>query len=241
MRMNAVWYMYGRPNDHDLPIIDPALRDSDVFVHVTYHKGPLVVRAFEELVGEAAFTKALKLLVARGLGETSVAALIDDVMTTSNVDLSGPVQQWLMQTGFPHVAVGASVGNGLVSLELTNADPFHISLPVTIVYPSGAEDHTVLAIGAGTQIYELVLAEPPAEVRIDPAWTMVREVSPKQRGDVTLDGRVDGADLMAVALATGTALPEERRIDGGYDPLFDVNGDRRIDDADLAALLTAVP
>ena len=46
----------------------------------------------------------------------------------------------------------------------------------------------------------------------------------------------DGADLIEVALRVGGFLPDKRRLDGKYDPLYDLNGDRKIDDADLDAV-----
>ena len=71
-------------------------------------------------------------------------------------------------------------------------------------------------------------------IQLDPEWTSVREIA--SSGDVSFDGAVDGIDLVEVALRIGAYLPSERRRDGGYDPLYDLNGDRRIDALDLSAI-----
>jgi hypothetical protein len=42
---------------------------------------------------------------------------------------------------------------------------------------------------------------------------------------------------MEIALRHGGAIPDERRQDGSYDPLYDVNDDGRIDESDMDALL----
>ena len=77
-------------------------------------------------------------------------------------------------------------------------------------------------------------------VEVDPEWSMAREIAPALPGDVTLDGRVDGADLIALALQQGRYLPELRRVDGGYDPLYDLARDGVIDAADMQVVLDAV-
>ncbi|MBI5162015.1 MAG: hypothetical protein HY996_11485, partial [Micrococcales bacterium] len=82
----------------------------------------------------------------------------------------------------------------------------------------------------------LVGGAPPVRVAIDPRWTHNRLVRPRLPGDVSLDGVVDALDLVEVARRLGGTLPSERRIDGAYDPLFDVDGDERIEPTDLAAI-----
>ena len=51
------------------------------------------------------------------------------------------------------------------------------------------------------------------------------------QGDVDGDGRVDGADLIQMALAFGARSGTRR-----YDPASDLNGDGVVDGSDLAIL-----
>ena len=66
---------------------------------------------------------------------------------------------------------------------------------------------------------------------------MVRAVSPRVPGDVSLDGLKDAVDLMEIALRVGGRVPGARRQDGSYDPLYDTNADRVIDEEDLDVLM----
>ncbi|HHH28052.1 MAG TPA: hypothetical protein ENK57_06870, partial [Polyangiaceae bacterium] len=85
MRMNAVWYMFGMPEGEDAPILSIS-QGAPGYVFVTYHKGALALRALEEQVGAEAFDEALAQLVTRGPGGASVAALVEDVATSSGFD-----------------------------------------------------------------------------------------------------------------------------------------------------------
>ena len=115
----------------------------------------------------------------------------------------------------------------------------HVLVPPLEYDPETGEstEAELVEVGPGSQSLDRtdsVLLE------IDPDWTLVRQVRPAVQGDVTLDGRLDAADLIAIALRQGTSLPEERRRDGGYDPLFDLDENRTIDASDVEQLLRLV-
>ena len=223
MRMNAVWYMYRRPNDVDVPVISNETQSSPVVIHVTYHKGPLVLRTLEQAAGEEAFAEALRNFLARGYGGLSLAGLIEDIAAVSDYDATADVEQWLRGTGFPRVAVTSRFEGGAVQLSLATTGEFTFALPVRIVLSDGR-----------------TIEERPIAVEIDPRWTAVREVTAALPGDVTLDGEVDGADLVATAVLHGGVLPVERRIDGRYDPLYDLDRDGIIGDADLELVRASI-
>jgi len=237
MRMNAVWYMYGRPGDLDMPILDPATGASDVYVHVTYHKGPVVIRTFEELVGIEPFTEALRGLLDRGSGGLTVDALVEEVEAVSGVDLSFNVNQWLKQRGFPSLVVSGEIEESSVTVEVESDGAFTYQLPLQFVMTDGSVVEEKMDVEDGTTTGTFELDEAPVLVQVDPRWTLVREVTPALSGDVTFDGVVDAHDLIEVALMSGGELPAERRVDGSYDPLYDINGDGRIDESDLDAMI----
>jgi hypothetical protein len=240
MRMNAVWYMYRRPDDADVPIVSSAVNGSPAAIHVLYHKGPLVVRTLEEAVGEEAFVQALRAFVERGYGGLSLEAFAADILAASGYDAAADVEQWLRRTGFPRISVSSQVADDGVTLSFTTDDEFTLGLPVRLVFSDGRTIEERLELSPGTRDHALALDERPIAVEVDPRWTAVREITPAIVGDVTLDGEVDGADLVALAVAYGGQLPLGRRVDGAYDPLFDVDRDRAVGNADLELVRAAI-
>lgn len=237
MRMNAVWYMYATPAGQDVAPLSANVTQKPGFVFVTYHKGPLVLRTLEERVGVEVFTAALKALVARGPGGTGMAELVADVKAAGGPDLTADVDQWLKHAGFPKLKVTASEGGAHWSVACEGLCSF--TLPVRVRRADGTTSEVKLPIAPGTTEHALPAGGAVETREADPRWTAVREVKPAEAGDVTLDGTIDGRDLLEVAVRLGGSLPEQRRVDGHYDPLFDVNGDLTIDSADLAAVVGA--
>lgn len=232
VRMNAVWYLTQSDPGADLAILDEDLYDhQDVYVLVTYHKGSVVLRALEEKVGAGVFSAALAGMVARGPGGLSVDALVEEVAIAGGGDITPEVDQWLRQPGHPVLRAGVS--DGALALEVEGDYQLHV--PVRAHFADGRVQET--ALGASTGDNTLALEDRPVLVEVDPRWTMPRVVTPREPGDVSLDGRVDAVDLMEVALRSGGRIPEERRQDGSYDPLYDTNADGSIDEEDFAAVL----
>jgi aminopeptidase N len=222
-RMNATFYMYRRPDDADVAILAPEAYSHPAYLHVTYHKGSQVLRMLEARLGGEAFLDALRGLAARGTNGLSVAALREEIERASGEDLGAILDQWLRAAGYPVLTAGPE------RLDLDGA--YDLRVTVRETYSDGrSADHLVELGAAGVAL----TSDSGAVLReVDPAWTFAREVRPAVEGDVTLDGMVDAADLIAIALRDGTYLPEERRQDGGYDSLFDLDGDRRVDEADV--------
>ncbi len=243
MRMNAVWYMYRRPNDVDAPIIDPNTYGSPAYVFVTYHKGPLVLRHLEQVVGADAFGQALQTFLARGAGGLSIAAFEQDVLAAGGVDISAEVQQWLYATGYPRFTVSSQlngVADGVdVALQVITDGAFELPVPVRFTFSDGTTLDDKLQLSPGETNHDFSLTERPVAIEIDPDWTLVREVNLVAPTDVNFDNTVDAADLMEVALRNGAYLPTTRRMDGSYDPLYDINRDRVVDDLDLNEVIAA--
>jgi aminopeptidase N len=229
-RMNAVWYMYARPNDADVAVLDPAVGESPLYVFVTYHKASVVLRTIEAAMGEAAFTEVLRSMIARGPGGTDIGTFVDD-LAGAGYDASRDVREWLESTGFPRVSISVE---GNVALTAEVEGEFHFDLPVRAFASDGTSTDSRLPLAPGSTSHPIDGA--PVLIQLDPEWTSVREIRPAVAGDVSFDGAVDGIDLIEVALRAGAHLPAERRVDGSYDPLYDLNGDRRTDDLDLRAI-----
>jgi len=240
MRMNATWYMYRRPDGVDDAVLSNNIQESPVYFFVTYHKGAMVMRALEQQVGPESFDTALKSFAARGIGGLTADALVDDVLAASGYDATGFVEQWLRQEGYPRLTVTPVVDGGEVKLGIEVAGNYQLHVPVRFTMADGSVVAESVEIGPGSTELAFSLAQRPMSIEIDPAWTMAREVASALPADVNLDGAVDGADLIDVALRHGTWLPTERRVDGSYDALYDVVRDEVVDDADLAAVAAAI-
>lgn len=236
-RMNAVWYMYTRPNNADAPILAGGIETSPVYVWVTYHKGSQVVRTLEEQVGTDAFTTALKSLTT-GPRNLTADDFFAAVSQASGQDLTHFKQSWTMKTGYPKPTLTTAFDGHQLTVSSSMIDDFVLPLPVVVTYPNGEVVKGRLDAKQGDATVSMQLSRAPALVQIDPEWTSARELHPAVDGDVTFDGTLDGADLIEVALHNGGFLPSERRLDGHYDPLFDLNGDKKINADDLTAVLT---
>ncbi len=233
VRMNAVWYLTQTRPEDDLAILDEELYDHrDAYVLVTYHKGSGVLRALEERVGAEVFAHALAGMVARGPGGLSVDALAEEVAAAGGGDVSADLDQWLRQPGYPVLTAGLD-DDGVLDLAVTGDYRLHV--PVRARFADGTAQDSALEAATGENA--MALGARPVLVEVDPRWTMPRVVAPRLPGDVSLDGRLDAVDLMEIALRVGGRVPDERRQDGSYDPLYDTNADGSIDAGDFAAVL----
>ncbi len=239
-RMNAVWYMYRRPGAQDVAILDPNVARSPVYVHAVYHKGPLVVRALEEWVGKEALTAGLRKAL-EVQPTLSVEAWVDAIQTASGKDLTRFRARWLSATGFPNLSITTTITEDAsrhrLTLEVASSAEFPMKLPVVVHLEDGRALKHSLTLDSVSATWTEGFDSRPVLIELDREWTAVREVTPKLLGDVTFDGTVDGADLIETALHVGGALPPERRVDGSYDPLFDVNNDDANTAADLALIV----
>lgn len=239
-RMNATWYMYGRPANQDVALIAPNVTSSPVYVHAVYHKGPLVIRALEELVGKDKLTVGLREAL-KVQPMLTPADWLTAIQTASGVDLTRFRERWLEATGFPKLAVTTKVvgeGTGFkLTLDLAMTGDFPLSVPVVVRLEDGTEQRTNVSLALATASWSKTFASRPVRVEVDREWTSVRELEPKTKGDLTFDGEVDGADILEAALYMGAALPSERRVDGSYDPLFDLNRDFAVNVQDVDAVV----
>lgn len=236
MRMNAVWYMYRTPAGQDVAPLSAGVDRAPGYVFVTYHKGPMVLRALEEIAGAAAFTSGLKSIVD---GQASVARLVSEVQRAGGPDLSAEVNQWLRAAGFPRLKVTAAVEGSMVKWTLNSVGAFSWRLPVRARLADGRVVEQVAQVKPGLSDVTLAFDGAVETIEADPRWTLPREVKPAVATDVTLDGVVDGRDLLEVAVRLGGKLPDQRRVDGRYDPLFDVDSDFEVDVDDMSAVVTA--
>jgi hypothetical protein len=240
VRMNAVWYMYGRPEGEDVAILDTSGQRSPVFVHAIYHKGSTALRAIATLTGEELFTRALRRMLDLGYGGLSTQSLVAALAQEGAGDLREEISSWLEGTGYPKLIVRTSIEGEEAALAIELEGDFHLRLPIRVRASDGSYTETSVEVVEGSQEARVIMPKGTVALEVDPSWTGPREVRPTVIGDVSFDGVTDAFDLVEVALRQGTYFPTQRRIDGGYDPLYDVNGDRFVDERDLEAVVASV-
>ena len=242
-RMNATWYQYGRGSVGDVAILNGSVSSSQAYVFVTYHKGAVVLRGLEELIGTEALTRGLKSAV-QSNPDLSVDAWLAAIQAQTPVDLAPWRRAWLDQPGFPMLTVESAVVAGAdgqrVSLSITSSGDFPMKVPLRFRFSDGSTQRRSVLLAGRVSEFAETFGSAPVSIELDPDWTSVREVVPALIGDVTLDGLVDGADLLEVALHLGTAMPTTRRQDGRYDPLYDLDGDRLVGERDLDTIVLTV-
>ncbi len=203
-RMNATWYMYRRPGNQDVALIAANVSQSPVYVHAVYHKGPLVIRALEELVGKDKLTLGLReaLKVQPLLTPTDWLAAIQ---TASGVDLTRFRARWLEATGFPKLTVTSKVmgqGRGYaLTLDVAMMGDFPLRLPVVVRLEDGTEERAHLGLELSTATWSRTSRRGRAG-RVDREWTRC-VTSFREGGDLTSTG-VDGPTAQRHSLG---ALP----------------------------------
>lgn len=239
-RMNATWYMYSRTSGQDLAILSSSIWQSPLFVPVVYHKGSVVVRTLEEFVGKEKFTRGLRAALAVQ-PSLSADAWVEAIGTASGVDVTLFRQRWLDATGFPKLVATPQLtleaGGWKARLDVSMQGSFPMKLPVRVRFDDATEQRFLVPLDQAVTPWSATFARRPALIELDSSWTAVRELESARTCDVTFDGEVDGADLIELSLHLGGALPAARRIDGAYDPLFDFDGDRRVDETDVELLM----
>lgn len=241
VRMNANWYMYRTPAGQDVAPLAAGVASKPGYVFVTYHKGSVVLRMLEEVAGGDLFATALKGVINRGAGRASIKAVIDEVKQAGGPDLTPEVDRWLRQPGYARIQVSPRQASDGLWWDTQCEGLCPLTLPMQVRFPHAAPSTRKLTIAAGAGSHRVTEGQAIESAELDPQWTAVREVTAARKTDVTLDAVVDGRDLLEVALRVGATLPTVRRVDGSYDALYDVDGDRRIDAADVAAVLSAIP
>ncbi len=232
MRMNAVWYLLGRPVGNDIAPFDPAVQDSPVYLHVAYHKAAAVYRAIEVEAGVDDFDLALAAVAAGGPGALSGQALVDELALLGH-DVGPIVDGFLRQAGYATLAVETAYVDGTQTVTLTNLGGQTFTVPVRLTHDDGTSTEHLVAVGGAPVTVAIDVDRAPALVEVDPRWTAPRLLD-RTGADVTFDGVVDAHDLLEVALRRGGQMPDARRMDGHYDPLYDLDDDGVIDEGDQA-------
>jgi len=169
------------------PIIDTAERQLvDLLNANNYPKGAWVLHMLRREMGDSAFVDGLRSYYAAYRDSTALSADFAGVMERyAPAPLDGFFRQWLLQPGYPRIALRWRHGNGKLALEVTQTQPstwglFDLTLPIRIELRNGERLEIHLPLRARRQVLERPLEVAPKEVLVDPQGELLLEATVTQ-------------------------------------------------------------
>lgn len=146
---------------------------------VTYSKGGVVIHQLRQEVGDAAFWRAVNLLLARHrFGSIETADLRRAMEETSGRELAWFFDQWVYSTGHPKLSITPAWDEAAGTLTLAATQTHRVSRTATAAYrlpldidietPAGPRTER-LDINRRTQSFTLRLPARPTSITADPA------------------------------------------------------------------------
>lgn len=256
---NHLSYLYTVPPAKDVAVGSQNVYNSGHYVAVVYHKGSAVLDMLRAMIGDDAMAKGLA-LYAKNFGRDY--ARLDDLRKAmeeaSGQKLGWFWQQWFNKTGPIRAEVAGRLvdKDGKLAVRLRFAQPAQgasaaapapkrFSVDVTVDYADGSQEVVAVEIvpeGDAAVIAEVPVKAVPQRVRLDVQRKLLRMWATATPGDFNLSGLVDGADLVELALRHGRAVrvigksgQEFFFSDTGWNELYDLQPDLRVDMADVEA------
>ena len=210
---------------------------------VSYYKGAVVTKTLQTIIGEDNFLKAVGLIRKDTEKDEFFAYDLKKFQKylekASGKDLAKYFDEWVYKTGYPIYVVGMK--------KEKQGDKWHVHLDVTAsssnkensfempvdlsFLPDGTSDYITkqVVIKDKKQGFDFDFDSEPEWFLFDPNYTFVKTVKSAVKGDINLDGMVDGIDLMTAVLSDGSSyqtapIAVERS---------DLNGDGRVDEKDI--------
>ncbi len=247
-------YLYRVPANEDMPVGAQGVYGTPSYVQIVYHKGAAVFEMLRNEIGTDHVLKSLKqFAVEYNRDYASLKNLQAVAQNVSKKDLSWFWNQWFDKKGAIEAEVAGRLlvdaeGGYVVRLRVhqTAAKPFRFTVPITVDYAALKSEVKLVEVnpkGEATTIVEFAVAARPIRVRLDVQRSVIRKFATGTPGDFNLSGQVDGADLVELALRYGRAMRIKAKngqeyffSDSGWNELYDLKPDRRIDMADVDAL-----
>lgn len=210
-----------------------------------YHKAPATLDYLRVLIGEQAYAEALSLYLDRcEYASCSVSDFRDVAEETSRLDLSRFFAEYVHGSSYPEVELGfvADPVAGAVVVTLTQDAEHWVALELWIELDDGSVLRHPVVFDTQTASFTIPVQGAPIAVRPNPRQETFVHVRSKTRGDVTLDGDVDGLDVLHAAflhgksgeaLAAGGAGSVYYDLDIAFDPRVDIDHDGLLGDVDL--------
>ena len=181
--------MYVRPGE-GYPLRSFAQKSDEKDNAIGYQKSAMVFHALRQEVGDAAFWRALKRIPERYLGTVADWSDLERTFQEeAGRDLRWFFAQWVERAGVPELALsglrlqsasGASGHANLVEATVHIAqgdDPYRAPVELEFVLSGGRTQRVRVQVSAAQQDVVVPLAEPPAAVRLDPNYHLLRRVA----------------------------------------------------------------
>jgi aminopeptidase N len=167
------------------PIIDTANKDIPSLLNENnYPKAAWVLHMLRGEIGDSAFFGGLRAYYATYRDSTALSSDFAAVMEhVAGRPLGWFFDQWLLQPGYPRLAVTWSYANGEVALEVAQTQPaewgrFRVSLPIAVQLEDGHTDTLTVPVEPREQTsYRHALGGRPTRLVPDPAGTLLAETS----------------------------------------------------------------
>ena len=252
---NTIRFAYTMPEADDAPLTSEELYESESYSLIVYDKGGTIFGMLNhELGDELFFAGARALITAFHHDFANVAEIKNAFEQVAKRNLGWFFKQWLHGIGILRVYAVSRVepaGNKwLLHLNLQQLDGrvWRYKLDVSAHLPDGTIDERSVDVQTpGVDLpatVTMLFDERPRLIQLDSQRRLLRQFSKGLAEDVTLDGLVNGADLVEIAVRQGVALTTIGSgnqawfdIDHRWREQFDVNDDLSIDAKDAAAVL----
>ena len=205
---------YVRP-DGDYPVGGFTHKRDQKDNAIGYQKAAMVFHMLRQEVGDQAFWRAIRRLVAeygaRYAGWADVEKIFSQVAAA---DLRWFFAQWIDRAGAPIVRiedVGTAVEDGRTRLRFRvhqEGGPYRLHIPVAIETAGGREELVWLRLDTPSQAFDLPLSAKPSRVKLDPGYETFRRLNRRELPPMLNLFVTDGVQTIVVP-ATGSEA--ERR------------------------------
>lgn len=247
-------FIYTVGEKDDRPMQAQNVYSSPKYVQIIYHKGAVVLHMLRHELGDEVMHKGLQTYVQTwGRDYAKVSHLQEAMEKASGLDLGWFFEQWWQRKGKIYLELAGRVeplddGQYEVRLRIKQLTElaFRFKLPVRITYADGSFDDVDLDVIPDDKedrvtVVKHVVDKPVRGVRPDRTRKLLRRFIHLTEGDVTLDGLVDGADLIEAAFRVNRAVVWKNNFfpNSLWDEFFDISPNYRIDAEDVDLIVSS--
>lgn len=240
-------YIYTVEAASDRPLAASNVYSSPAYVEIVYHKGAVVFDMLRWELGEQAMLAGLAAYAkAYDRDYAKVSDLRAAMEKSAGVDLGWFFSQWFQRTGHIDLEITSKIGaraEGGFRLELRLAqlskEPFRFKMPLRLTFADGEVRDVEAQVMPPTEgfvsVVTLDLDKRPVIVRPDVSRRLLRHFTVLDGADVSLDGIVDGVDLVESAFRQGRTILWKGSFfpNLSWDELYDGDSSYGVDAGDL--------
>lgn len=240
-------YIYTVEEGSDRALGAGNVYSSPSYVQIVYHKGAVVFDMLRWELGDKAMLDGLAAYAkAFDRDYAKIADLRAAIEASAGVDLGWFFSQWFQRPGHIDLEITSKVAaraEGGFRLELRLAqlskDPYRFKMPLRLTFADGEVRDVVAEVLPPTEgfvsVVTIDLDKRPLIVRPDVSRRLLRHFTVLDGADVSLDGIVDGVDLVESAFRQGRTILWKGGFyaNPSWDELFDGDASYGIGAGDL--------